>query len=163
MPHPETQIPMARPHPTPQKHNSPNTNPNGTAQQTADLTKCCACAVKSSSTLQHLTFPHDSSISHESDTSRFHPKPSPKASPNGNALARWPKTVSTASRNATYATIARGHRLVATSSQLPCSNAFISLLVSESFSASVSLWHGLVNATGCISSGTAGLFCCDWG
>ena len=51
MPHPETQIPMARPHPTPQKHDSPNTNPN-------------ACAVKSSSTLQHLTFPHDSSLFH---------------------------------------------------------------------------------------------------
>ena len=31
MPHPETQIPMARPHPTPQKHDSPNANPNGTA------------------------------------------------------------------------------------------------------------------------------------
>ena len=46
MPHPETQIPMARPHPTPQKDDSPNANPNGTAQQTADLTKRCACAVK---------------------------------------------------------------------------------------------------------------------
>ena len=46
MPHPETQIPMARPHPTPQKHDSPNANPNGTAQQTADLTKRCACAAK---------------------------------------------------------------------------------------------------------------------
>ena len=29
---------MARPHPTPQKHDSPNANPNGAAQQTADLT-----------------------------------------------------------------------------------------------------------------------------
>ena len=28
-------------------------------------------------------------ISHESDTSRFHPKPSPKASPNGSALALY--------------------------------------------------------------------------
>ena len=46
MPHPETQIPMARPHPTPQKHDSPNANPNGTAQQSADLTKRCACAAK---------------------------------------------------------------------------------------------------------------------
>ena len=64
MPHPETQIPMAQPHPTPQKHDSPNANPNGTAQQTADLTKRCTCAVKSSSTLQHLTFPHDSSLFH---------------------------------------------------------------------------------------------------
>ena len=43
---PETQTPMARPHPTPQKHHSPNANPSGTAQKTADLTKCCA--VKSS-------------------------------------------------------------------------------------------------------------------
>ena len=34
------------PHPTPQKHDSPNANPNGTAQQTADLTKRCACAAK---------------------------------------------------------------------------------------------------------------------
>ena len=64
MPHPETQIPMARPHPTPQKHDSPNANPNGTAQQTADITKRCSCAVKSSSTLQHLTFPYDSSLFH---------------------------------------------------------------------------------------------------
>ena len=39
MPHPETQIAMARPHPTPQKHDSPIANPNGTAQQSADLTK----------------------------------------------------------------------------------------------------------------------------
>ena len=62
MPFPETQIPMAQPHPTPQKHDSPNANPNGTAQQTADLTKRCTCAVKSSPTLQHLTFPHDSSL-----------------------------------------------------------------------------------------------------
>ena len=46
MPHPETQIPMARPHPTPPKHDSPNANPNGTAQQSADLTKRCACAAK---------------------------------------------------------------------------------------------------------------------
>ena len=37
---------MARPHPTPQKHDSPNANPNGTAQQSADLTKRCACAAK---------------------------------------------------------------------------------------------------------------------
>ena len=62
--HPETQIPMAWPHPAPQKHDSPNANPKGTAQQTADLTKRCTCAVKSSSTLQHLTFPHDSSLFH---------------------------------------------------------------------------------------------------
>ena len=64
MQHPETQIPMARPHPTPQNHDSPNANPNGTAQQTADLTKRCTCAVKSSSTLRHLTFPHGSSLFH---------------------------------------------------------------------------------------------------
>ena len=46
MPHPETQIPMVRPHLTPQKHESPNANPNGTAQQSADLTKRCARATK---------------------------------------------------------------------------------------------------------------------
>ena len=46
MPYPATQIPMARPHPTPQKHDSPDANPNGTAQQTADLTNTCACAAK---------------------------------------------------------------------------------------------------------------------
>ena len=91
MQHPETQIPMAQPHPTP---HSPNANPNGTVQKTADLTKRCACAVNSSSTLtlQHLTFPHDSSpraISQKSDTSRFRAKPSQKASPNGSALALY--------------------------------------------------------------------------
>ena len=42
MPHPETQIPMARPHPTLQKHDSPNASPNATAQQSAALTKRCA-------------------------------------------------------------------------------------------------------------------------
>ena len=73
---------MARPHPTPQKHVSPNANPNGTAQQTADLTKRCACAVKSSSYISTRFL----AISHESDTSRFHPKPTPKASPNGTAI-----------------------------------------------------------------------------
>ena len=46
MPHPETQIPMARPHPTPQKHDSPNANPNGTAEHSAHLTKRCTCAAK---------------------------------------------------------------------------------------------------------------------
>ena len=45
----ETQIPMSQPHPTTQK--------------TADLTKRCACAEKSS-ILQHLTFPHGSSLFH---------------------------------------------------------------------------------------------------
>ena len=50
---------MSQPHPTPQKHHPLNANPNVTTQKTADLTKCCACAVKSSFTLQHLiTFPH---------------------------------------------------------------------------------------------------------
>ena len=57
MPHPETQIPMARPHPTPQKHDSPNANPNGTAQQSADLTKRCACAAKCITLLaRHVIF-----------------------------------------------------------------------------------------------------------
>ena len=64
MPHPETQTPMARPHPTLQKHDSPNANPNGTAQKTADLTKRCACAVSSTSTLRHLTFPDVSTLFH---------------------------------------------------------------------------------------------------
>ena len=45
MQHPEMQTPMARPHPTPQKHHSPSANPNGTAQKTTDLTKRCSCAV----------------------------------------------------------------------------------------------------------------------
>ena len=57
MPHPHTQIPMARPHPTPQTHHSPNANPNVTAQQTADLTKRCACAVKCITFLaRHIIF-----------------------------------------------------------------------------------------------------------
>ena len=73
-----------------QKHHSPNANPNGAAQKTADLTKRCACTVNSTSTLRHLTFPRRfHAISHESDTSRFHPKPSPKASPNSSALALY--------------------------------------------------------------------------
>ena len=62
MPRPETQTPMARPHPTPQKNHSPNASPNGTAQKTADLTKRCACAVNSTSIIQHLTFPHVSTL-----------------------------------------------------------------------------------------------------
>ena len=57
MPHPATQIPMARPHPTPQKHDSPNANPNGTTQHSADLTKRCACAAKGITFLApHLIF-----------------------------------------------------------------------------------------------------------
>ena len=64
MPHPETQAPMAQPHPTPQKLDSPNANPNGTAQKTADLTKRCACTVNSTSTLRHLTFPDVSTLFH---------------------------------------------------------------------------------------------------
>ena len=40
-------------------------------------------------TLQHLTCPRFLATSHESDTSRFHPKPSPKASPNGSALPSY--------------------------------------------------------------------------
>ena len=89
MQHPETQIPMSQPHPTPQKHHSPNANPNVTAQKSADLTKQ-ACAVKSSSTLQHLMLPHVSPLfPHESDASRFHAKPSPKDSPNRSAVAPY--------------------------------------------------------------------------
>ena len=65
MQHPETQIPMSQTHAsnTP-KHHPPNANPNATTQQTTDLIKRCACAVNPSSTLQHLTFPHDSSLFH---------------------------------------------------------------------------------------------------
>ena len=70
---PETQTPTSKPHPTPQKHHSPNANPNVTAQKTAHLTKRCACAVKSSS--MHTSTSYVSirfhAISHESDTSRF--------------------------------------------------------------------------------------------
>ena len=84
---PETQIPKAQPHPTPQKHHSPNANPNGTAHKTADLTKRCACAVNHTSTAYMSTRFH--AVSRESDTSRFHPKPFPKASPNGSALAPY--------------------------------------------------------------------------
>ena len=82
---------MSQPHPTPQTHHSPNANPNVTAQKTADLTKRCACAVKSSSTLQPTSCVSTRFLatSHESDPSRFHPKPSPKASPNGSALALY--------------------------------------------------------------------------
>ena len=66
---PETQIPMAQPHPTPQKHHSPNANPNVTARISQNITT------------RFLA------ISHESDTSRFHAKPSPKPSPNGSGLS----------------------------------------------------------------------------
>ena len=61
MQHLETQIPMSQPHPTPQKHHSPNANPNVIAQKTHHLTKRCACAVISSSILHPLTFPRVSS------------------------------------------------------------------------------------------------------
>ena len=79
----ETQIP----HPTPQKHHSPNANPNGTVQKTADL-----AAPAQSNHSPHFNILHFHTIprySHESDKSRFHPKPSPKASPNGSALALY--------------------------------------------------------------------------
>ena len=56
MPHPETQIPMARPHPTPRKHDSPNANPNGTAQQSAD--QCITFLARHVIVMQiHVTHP----------------------------------------------------------------------------------------------------------
>ena len=65
MPHPETQIPMARPHPTPQKHDSPNANPNGTAQQSADLTKRCACAATWGAALFKIFVPERHGVEHQ--------------------------------------------------------------------------------------------------
>ena len=60
-------------------------NPTVTAEATEDFTKRCTCAAKSSSALQHST--HFYAMSHESDTSAFHLKPLPKASPNSAALS----------------------------------------------------------------------------
>ena len=48
----------AQPHPTSPKHHPPNANPTVTIKKTADLTKRCACAANSSSTLHPLTVPH---------------------------------------------------------------------------------------------------------
>ena len=56
--HPETQIPLSQPHPTPEANHPPNANPYPTAKKTAKLTKCCTCAVNPSSILHPLTFPH---------------------------------------------------------------------------------------------------------
>ena len=90
MQHPEPQTLMARPHPTPQKHHSQNASPNGTAQKTAELTKPCPCAVKSSSTLQHLTFPHVSTLYHTNLTRHVSiPNPLQKLPPMAAALAPY--------------------------------------------------------------------------
>ena len=65
---------MSQPHPTDQKHHPPHANANVTAQKTHHLTKRCPCAVISSSTLPHVST-RFLAISHESDTSCFHPNP----------------------------------------------------------------------------------------
>ena len=67
MQHPEVQIPMSQPHPTPQKHHSPNANPNVTVQ---------TCGSHKTRRLRSEIFLHTSTsyVSArflESDTSRF--------------------------------------------------------------------------------------------
>ena len=65
-------------------------NPNVTAQKPADLTKRCACAVNSSSTLQHLMFPHISSLFHTNLTHHAStPNPLQKLLPMAAALALY--------------------------------------------------------------------------
>ena len=91
---------MAQPHPTPQKHNSPDANPNVTTQKPVDLTKRCACAVKSSSTLQHLTNPHDSSLFHTNLTRRVSIRaPFQKLLPMAAPYSALPRTVANAETN----------------------------------------------------------------
>ena len=80
---------MSQPHPTPQKNTTPQTPIPLT---TADLTKRCAC-----STLQHLTFPHVSSLFHTNPTRHAStPSPLQNLRPMAAALAAycgWRRTV----------------------------------------------------------------------
>ena len=55
---------MSQPHPTSLTHQSRHANHNLTAKETADLTKRCNCAAKSSSTLQLVARPHVSGLFH---------------------------------------------------------------------------------------------------
>ena len=74
----------------PQKHHSPKANPNGTAQKTVDLTKRCACAMNSTSTLRHLTFPDASMLFHTNLTRHvFIRNPFQKLPPMAAALAPY--------------------------------------------------------------------------
>ena len=69
---------MSQPHPTPQKHHPLNTNPKLAVQKTEELTKRCACAVSHPPHFilsRFHTFPRYFT---RTDTSCFHPKPSPK-------------------------------------------------------------------------------------
>ena len=74
MQHPERQPPMARPHPTPQKHHLRLRSEINLHTSTSYISTCFHA------------------ISHESDASRFHPKPSPKVSPNGSGLSALLRT-----------------------------------------------------------------------
>ena len=87
MPHPETQIPMARPHPTPQKHDSPNANSqwncvaNCGSHKTLRL--CSEMHHVACATCQFQAIHHG--IAAQTDTSHIHEKFLAKASPNGSA------------------------------------------------------------------------------
>ena len=73
--HPGTQTPMSQPHPT--KHHPPNADPNLTTQKIAHKTlRLRSEIILHTSTSQVST--RFLASSHESDTSCFHPKPSPK-------------------------------------------------------------------------------------
>ena len=83
--------------PAPTSNTCPHANPKVTATFTSrNLTVPCACyeklRVHTSNTHKVLRLPRTrflAIISHESDTSCFHPKPAPKASPNVSAIAPY--------------------------------------------------------------------------
>ena len=88
MQHPETQIPTSQPHPMPQE------TPLSKRQSQCDCAENCRShkTVRLRSELILHTSPSYAStrflaISHKSDTSRSHAKPSPKPSPNGSGLS----------------------------------------------------------------------------
>ena len=89
MPHPDTQIPMARPHPTAQKHDSPNANPNGNIPtQTChfhETLRLCSEMHHVSCATCHFRANHNV-IAAQTDTCHIHEKSLAKASPNGRAI-----------------------------------------------------------------------------
>ena len=92
---------MSQPHPTPQKQRPLQANPNVTAQKTTYLIlshKMLRLRLRIEFIL-HASSSHISTRfltnSHESDTSCFHPKPSPKASPNVSAIAPYCERLTT--------------------------------------------------------------------
>ena len=88
----------------------PNANPNVVTQKTADLIKRCTCAEKFSSTLQHQTFPHVSSLLHTNLTRHVSIRTLSKSFPQRQRLSALPRTAAVGCERLTTAANAQATR-----------------------------------------------------